>query len=260
RIQRFVAIKQLVGAVHAAGVNIHDIFSGSPFLHESRRDLGATANDERELDLRIGFLKKIPENVLKDRRAVDGEPPFFPGCLHQLFPIALPVRLRRRFRRKDKEKNEATEDGGDFHFFPYTLIEESRLQGFPEQKLEDMLEGLLTVASFWRELRFSFRSAAITLEIFNKSGPCSPWEKCLPCITYFGLLPGPYERFSRRRNPRPLRRCMRSAESQHTVSGHESNRRHEDSNPCSTSNLSEITIEFFYFAITICAQFAIGQN
>src|SRR5262249_36120009 len=88
RIQLLVAIKHLVGAVHAAGVNIRDIFSGPPFVHESWRDLGATANDERELDLWIGFLKKILENVLEDRRAVDGEPPFFPGCLHQLFPIA----------------------------------------------------------------------------------------------------------------------------------------------------------------------------
>src|SRR5215831_9500585 len=66
-----------------------------------------------------------------------------------------------------------------------------------------MPEGLLTVASFWHELRFWFRSAAITLEMLNKSGPRSPWENCLPCITYFGLLPGPYERLSRRRNPRP---------------------------------------------------------
>src|SRR5262245_32165938 len=129
RIQLLIAIKQLVGAVHAAGVNIRDIFSGSPFLHESRSDLGAAANDERELDLWIGFLKKIPENVLEDRRAVDGEPSLFPGCLYQLFPIVLPVRLRRRFRRKDKEKNDATEDGCDFHFFSHTLIDESRLQG-----------------------------------------------------------------------------------------------------------------------------------
>jgi hypothetical protein len=71
RIQRLVAIKQLIGAVHAAGVNIGEIFPGSSFLHESRRDLGAAADDERELDLGIGFLKKL-ENVLEDRSAVDG--------------------------------------------------------------------------------------------------------------------------------------------------------------------------------------------
>jgi hypothetical protein len=104
--------------VHASGVNIREIFPGSSFLHESRRDLGAAADDEGELDLGIGFLKKIPENVLEDRRPVDGELPLFPGCLHQLFPISLRVPLRQRGRRKDKEENEITENGGDFHFSP----------------------------------------------------------------------------------------------------------------------------------------------
>src|SRR5712692_7436558 len=74
RIQHLVAIKELVSAVHAAGVNIGEIFPGSSFLHESRRDVGAAADDEGELDLGICFLKKL-ENVLEDRSAVDGEPP-----------------------------------------------------------------------------------------------------------------------------------------------------------------------------------------
>src|SRR5262249_16897892 len=56
---------------------------------------------------------------------------------------------------------------------------------------------LLTVVSFWRELRFWFRSAATTPNMLNKFGPHSPWENCLPCITYLGLLPGPYDRLSR---------------------------------------------------------------
>src|SRR5512132_1026511 len=115
RIQRLVAIKQLIGAVHASGVNIREIFPGSSFLHESRRDLGAAADDEGELDLGIGFLKKL-ENVLEDRSAVDGEPALFPGCLHQLFPITFPIRLRRRLRRNDEEETEATKDGDDFHW------------------------------------------------------------------------------------------------------------------------------------------------
>ena len=107
----------------------------------SRRDVGAAADDEGELDLGICFLKKL-ENVLEDRSAVDGEPRLFPGCLHQLFPIALPVRLRRRLRRKDEEENEVTEEGGDFHFFPRTLIDEAQLQGFPERELQDLPEKL----------------------------------------------------------------------------------------------------------------------
>ena len=62
--------------------------------------------------------EKIPENILEDRSAVDGEPPLFPGCLHQFFPVALRVRLRRRRRCNDEEENEITEDSGGFHFFP----------------------------------------------------------------------------------------------------------------------------------------------
>jgi len=97
----------------------------------------------------------------------------------------------------------------------------------------------------WRELRFWFRSAATTPEMLNKSGPARNGKIVFPVSLTSGFCQDLTTAFSAATLKVALRRCMRS---QKVSAPYRATNRTDDtriSNPRSTSNLSEITIEFF---------------